>query len=41
MLDNKSDDFQKINSPDIENSNLEKKIEDTTQDFDIEDEVPF
>ncbi len=41
MLDNKSDDFQKINSPDIENSSVEKKIEDTPQDFDIEDEVPF
>ena len=41
MLDNKSDDFQKINSPDIENSSVEKKIENTTQDFDIEDEVPF
>ncbi len=41
MLDNKSDDFQKINSPNVENSNLEKKIEDSTQDFDIEDEVPF
>ena len=41
MLDNKSDDFQKINSPDIENSSVEKKIEDTPQGFDIEDEVPF
>ena len=41
MLDNKSDDFQKINSPDIENSSVEKKIENTPQDFDIEDEVPF
>ena len=41
MLDNKSDDFQKINSPDIENSSVEKKIDNTPQDFDIEDEVPF
>ena len=41
MLDNKSDDFEKVNSPNIENSNMEKKIEDATQDFDIEDEVPF
>ena len=41
MLDNKSDDFQKLNSPDIENSSVEKKIEESAQDFDIEDEVPF
>ena len=41
MLDNKSDDFQKLNSPNIENSNSEKKLENSTQDFDIEDEVPF
>ena len=41
MLDNKSDDFQKLNSPDVENSNVEKKVEETSQDFDIEDEVPF
>ena len=41
MLDNKSDDFQKLNSPNIENSNSEKKSENSVQDFDIEDEVPF
>ena len=41
MLDNKSDDFQKLNSPNIENSSFEKKIDESPQDFDIEDEVPF
>ena len=41
MLDNKSDDFQKINSPNIENSTNEKKLDESSQDFDIEDEVPF
>ena len=41
MLDNKSDDFQKLNSPNVENSNVEKKVDETSQDFDIEDEVPF
>ncbi len=41
MLDNKSDDFQKLNSPNIENSSVEKKIDESPQDFDIEDEVPF
>ena len=41
MLDNKSDDFQKLNSPNIENSTNEKKIDESSQDFDIEDEVPF
>ena len=29
MLDNKSDDFQKLNSPNIENSSVEKKIDET------------
>ena len=37
----KSDDFQKLNSPNIENSAVEKKIDESPQDFDIEDEVPF
>ena len=41
MLDNKSDDIQKLNSPNIENSSIEKKIDESPQDFDIEDEVPF
>ena len=41
MLDNKSDDSQKLNSPDIENSTGEKKSDAIPQDFDIEDEVPF
>ncbi len=41
MLDNKSDGIQNMNSPDIENSKLEKKEEIPAQDFDIEDEVPF
>ena len=41
MLDNKSDDFQKLNSPNIENSSVEKKLNESPQDFDIEDEVPF
>ena len=40
MLDNKSDDIQKLNSPNIENSSIEK-IDESPQDFDIEDEVPF
>ena len=40
MLDNKSDDFQKLNSPNIENSSVEK-IDESPQDFDIEDEVLF
>ena len=41
MLDNRSDDSQKLNSPDIENSTGEKKLDEIPQDFDIEDEVPF
>ncbi len=42
MLDNKSDDIQKINSPNIENSKVEKKVKDTSEEFDdIEDEIPF
>ncbi len=41
MLDNKSDAIQNLNSPDIENSKLEKKADVPVQDFDIEDEVPF
>jgi len=41
MLDNKSDDSQNLNSPNIENSTAEKKLDEIPQDFDIEDEVPF
>ena len=41
MLDNKSEDFANLNSPNIENSNVSKKIEETSKDIDIEDEVPF
>ena len=41
MLDNKSDDSQNLNSPNIENSSAEKKLDEIPQDFDIEDEVPF
>ena len=33
--------FQQLNSPNIENSSVEKTIDETPQDFDIEDEVPF
>ena len=32
MLDNKSDDFQKLNSPNIENSSVEK-IDESPQDL--------
>ncbi len=41
MLDNKTDDSQKLNSPNIENATSEKKLDEIPQDFDIEDEVPF
>ena len=41
MLDNKSEDFQKLNSPNVENSSVQKKSNESSQDFDIEDEVPF
>ena len=41
MLDNKSEDSQNLNSPNIENSTAEKKLDEIPQDFDIEDEVPF
>ncbi len=41
MLDNRSDDIQNVNSPNIENSTIEKKNVENTDDFDIGDEVPF
>jgi single-strand DNA-binding protein len=41
MLDSKSDDMQNLNSPNIENATAEKKVENTFDDVDIEDEVPF
>ncbi len=41
MLDNKSDDFQNLNSPNVENSKIEKKHNESSDDFDIGDEVPF
>ena len=41
MLDGKSDDAQTINSPNIENSKIDKKVDQGFEEFDIEDEVPF
>ncbi len=41
MLDSKSDDMNNLSSPNVENSKIEKKIDENVKDFDIEDEVPF
>ena len=41
MLDNRSENTETLNSPNIENSNLEKKPDEGFQDLDLEDEVPF
>ena len=40
MLDNRSENTETLNSPNIENSNIEKPDE-GFQDLDLEDEVPF
>ena len=41
MLDNRSENTETLNSPNIENSNVEKKPDEGFQDLDLEDEVPF
>ena len=41
MLDNRSESMESLNSPNVENSNIEKKSDNTLPDLDIEDEVPF
>ena len=41
MLDGRSDDLQTVSSPNIENSKIEKKVDQGVEEFDIEDEVPF
>ena len=41
MLDNRSENTETLNSPNIENSNVEKKHDEGFQDLDLEDEVPF
>ncbi len=41
MLDNKSESIEDLNSPNVENSKISDKNNEVSQDFDIEDEVPF
>jgi len=41
MLDNRSENTETLNSPNIENSNIAKKPDESFQDLDLEDEVPF
>ena len=41
MLDNRSENTETLNSPNIENSNITKKPDESFQDLDLEDEVPF
>ncbi len=42
MLDGKSlDDTQTVSSPNVENSKIDKKVDQELEEFDIEDEVPF
>ena len=41
MLDNRSENTETLNSPNIENSNVEKKPDEGFKDLDLEDEVPF
>ena len=41
MLDNRSENTETLNPPNIENSNVEKKPDEGFQDLDLEDEVPF
>ncbi|MFL2660387.1 MAG: single-stranded DNA-binding protein [Alphaproteobacteria bacterium] len=41
MLDGRSDEVQTVSSPNIENSKIDKKVDQGIEEFDIEDEVPF
>ena len=41
MLDNKSESIEDLTSPNVENSKISDKNNEVSQDFDIEDEVPF
>ena len=41
MLDNKSESIEDLTSPNVENSKVSDKNDQISQDFDIEDEVPF
>ena len=41
MLDNKSDGIENLTSPNVDNSKISNKPDQSPQDFDIEDEVPF
>ena len=41
MLDNKSGSIEDLTSPNVENSKVSDKNDQISQDFDIEDEVPF
>jgi len=41
MLDNRSEEVENLNSPNLENSKISSKTDQLTQDLDIEDEVPF
>ena len=42
MLDGRSsDDTQTVTSPNVENSKIDKRVDQEIEEFDIEDEVPF
>ncbi len=41
MLDNRSEAIDSLSSPNVENSKISDKTDQISQDFDIEDEVPF